>query len=79
VVGVGTVNNDICLRCFLGEKLGAIQIAVNESDFGVLGCYFGAFVAISNQGGYAKVRVGVGYIIECIAADIASSSCSMGC
>jgi hypothetical protein len=46
VVAVGAVEHYVGVGGLGGEQGGAVQVTVYQADFGVLGCDFGAFVAV---------------------------------
>ena len=76
VVCVGCVDDDVCFGGFGGEEFGAVEVAVDELDLGVLGGDFGAFVGVADEGCDVEVRVRVGNGVEDVTTDVARGSCA---
>ena len=74
MVRIGSVHDDVCFGGFGGEDICAVEVAVDEFDFGVLRGDFGAFVGVADEGGDVEVWVGVGDGVEDVTTDVARSS-----
>ena len=71
MIAVGSMNYDVCLGSFSGQEIRAVQVAVDEPDFGVLRCNLRAFVAVADQCGDFEIRVCVCNCIQGVSANIA--------
>ena len=69
-----TIDNVGVFGLFLNQLHG-VKIAVDEADFGVLRCDFGAFVRVADEAGDFPFWVFFVDKVEGIAADVPSDSC----
>ena len=74
VVAVGAVEHNVSLGGFCSEQLGVIQVAIDQANLGILRCYLCTFIGAADKCCDLKIRVGVGYSIESITANVASSA-----
>jgi hypothetical protein len=58
VVRTSKVENNICFHGFGYEKLGVVEIAVDELDLGVTRDNLGTFVTVANE--CSDLQIGVG-------------------
>jgi hypothetical protein len=72
------VNDDVGIRRLLSEQIGAVEVAVDETDLGILCCDFGAFVARADQSCNLELGMGVGNGVEGVAANVACGSGAVG-
>jgi hypothetical protein len=71
VVAISTVKNNVGVGSLLSKELSVVKCAIDEAGLGVLGGDLGTLVAVADQSGDLKVRVGVCNGIEGIASNVA--------